>query len=142
MLKQEYPWLDDSDDAALVAGHTGDRFEHLAARHAEGQLDTRFPHRPGKIAYQLPCHLKAQNMGAKSADVLRLTGAEVETIGHKTDPAKDGPGGPAVKGSSWDLVEARVLNGTYPPGYKPKRDSKVMPPDLATSIPDLAAFLR
>lgn len=63
---------------------------------------------------------------------------------HNTDPAKDGTVGPAVKGSSRDLVEALVLNGTYPPGYKPKRDSKVMPPrpDLATSIPDLAAFLR
>jgi Fe-S oxidoreductase len=32
------------------------------------------------IAYQLPCHLKAQNMGTKSADLLRLTGATVETI--------------------------------------------------------------
>ena len=32
------------------------------------------------IAYQLPCHLKAQNLGTKSADVMRLTGARVETI--------------------------------------------------------------
>jgi Fe-S oxidoreductase len=35
---------------------------------------------PGVIAYQLPCHLKAQNLGTKSADVMRLTGARVETI--------------------------------------------------------------
>jgi glycerol-3-phosphate dehydrogenase subunit C len=80
MLKQEYPWLDGSEDANLVAGHTRDLFEYLAGLHAAGQLDTRFPNPPRKIAYQLPCHLKAQNMGTKSADILRLTGAEVETI--------------------------------------------------------------
>jgi len=80
MLKQEYPWLDGSEDANLVASHTRDLFEYLAGLHAGGQLDTRFPNPPRKIAYQLPCHLKAQNIGTKSADVLRLTGAEVETI--------------------------------------------------------------
>jgi len=32
------------------------------------------------VAYQVPCHLRAQNMGTKSADVLRLTGAEVTVI--------------------------------------------------------------
>jgi glycerol-3-phosphate dehydrogenase subunit C len=80
MLKQEYPWLDGSEDANLVASHTRDLFEYLAGLHAAGRLDTRFPHAPAKIAYQLPCHLKAQNMGTKSADLLRLTGATVETI--------------------------------------------------------------
>jgi Fe-S oxidoreductase len=80
MLKQEYPWLDGSDDANLVAAHTRDLFEYLASLNAEGRLDTTFPHPPGKIAYQLPCHLKAQNLGTRSADVLRLTGATVETV--------------------------------------------------------------
>ena len=63
---------------------------------------------------------------------------------HHRDPEKDGPVGPAVKGSSEVLVEARLLRGGYPPGYTPKRDSKVMParPDLARSVADLAAFLR
>jgi mono/diheme cytochrome c family protein len=63
---------------------------------------------------------------------------------HNSDPAKDGPIGPAVKGSSPELLEARVLRGEYPPGYTPKRASKVMParPDLAPSLPDLAAYLR
>jgi len=80
MLKQEYPWLDGSEDANLVAGHTRDLFEYLAGLHAAGGLDTRFPKAPGTIAYQLPCHLKAQNLGFKSAEVLRLTGARVETV--------------------------------------------------------------
>jgi Fe-S oxidoreductase len=80
MLKQEYPWLDGSEDANLVAGHTRDLFEYLSGLHAAGKLETRFPNPPATVAYQLPCHLKAQNMGTKSADVLRLTGAAVETI--------------------------------------------------------------
>ncbi len=65
MLKQEYPWLDGSEDADLVASHTRDLFEYLAGLHAAGRLDTRFPNAPAKVAYQLPCHLKAQNMGTK-----------------------------------------------------------------------------
>jgi Fe-S oxidoreductase len=80
MLKQEYPWLDGSEDAHLVAAHTRDLFEYLASLHDQGRLDTRFPNAPGTISYQLPCHLKAQNMGTRSADVLRLTGAPVEVI--------------------------------------------------------------
>ncbi len=81
MMKQEWPWLaEDRDSARLVAEHTRDLFEFLAWLHAEGQLDTAFRIQPGRVAYQLPCHLRAQNMGAKSADVLRLTGAEVTVI--------------------------------------------------------------
>jgi len=81
MLKQEYPWLDGSDDARLVASHTRDLFEYLMRLHADGKLDTNFSKRPGKVAYHLPCHLKAQNLGTKSADLLRLIpGSEVEVI--------------------------------------------------------------
>ncbi len=81
MLKQEYPWLDGSDDARLVASHTRDLFEYLMRLAALGKLDTGFSRRPGKIAYHLPCHLRAQNLGTKSADLLRLIpGAEVEVI--------------------------------------------------------------
>jgi mono/diheme cytochrome c family protein len=63
---------------------------------------------------------------------------------HNLDPSRDGSVGPAVKGASAALLEARVLRGEYPPGYTPKRNTKVMPPrpDLAPTIPDLAAYLR
>ena len=63
---------------------------------------------------------------------------------HNPDPSKDGTLGPAVKGSSPSLLEARVVRGEYPPGYTPKRPTKVMPPrpDLAPSVPDLAAYLQ
>ena len=71
MLKQEYPWLDGSEDAKLVASHTRDLFEYLAALHAQGGLDTRFTRPVGDVTYHVPCHLRAQNIGTKSADVLR-----------------------------------------------------------------------
>jgi Fe-S oxidoreductase len=81
MLKQEYPWLEDGEDARLVAAHTRDLFEYLAGLAAAGALDTDFA-RPGSaIAYHVPCHLRAQNIGTKSADVLRrIPGATVEVI--------------------------------------------------------------
>jgi glycerol-3-phosphate dehydrogenase subunit C len=72
MLKQEYPWLDDSEDARLVAANTRDLFEYLAQLHAEGGLDTRFSRPVGRVTYHVPCHLRAQNIGTKSADVLRV----------------------------------------------------------------------
>jgi mono/diheme cytochrome c family protein len=63
---------------------------------------------------------------------------------HNNDPSKDGPIGPAIKGSSRELVESRVLSTDYPPNYKPKRPTKVMPqfPFLKDEIPYLAAYLR
>ena len=66
------------------------------------------------------------------------------TACHATDPSQAGPVGPAVKGSSRELLEAKVLRGTYPPGYQPKRPTNLMPPQpaLAPVIPPLAAFLQ
>ncbi len=66
------------------------------------------------------------------------------TACHNSDPTKDGPVGPAVKGSSQALLEAKILRASYPPGYTPKRKTSLMPPQkaLESTIPDLAAFLR
>jgi mono/diheme cytochrome c family protein len=63
---------------------------------------------------------------------------------HNLDPRKDGSIGPAVAGSSLELVEARVLRGSYPPGYKPKRETHQMPvyPQLATETAAIAAYLQ
>jgi mono/diheme cytochrome c family protein len=66
------------------------------------------------------------------------------TACHATDPADPGPVGPAIKGSSRDLLEAKVLKATYPPGYKPKRATSVMPPQpqVAGDIAALAEYLK
>ena len=65
------------------------------------------------------------------------------TACHNIDPAREGTVGPAVAGSSLELVRARVLKAEYPPGYKPKRDSHLMPaqPFLASEVNDIAAYL-
>ena len=66
------------------------------------------------------------------------------TACHNSDPSKNGPLGPAIKGSSRELLEARVLRGAYPPGYKPKRGTAIMQPmpQEASALDDLAAFLK
>jgi mono/diheme cytochrome c family protein len=63
---------------------------------------------------------------------------------HNSDPAKPGAVGPAIKGSSEALLEAKVLRGAYPPGYEPKRTTKVMQPmpQIAGDLPTLAEYLR
>jgi mono/diheme cytochrome c family protein len=48
------------------------------------------------------------------------------TACHNRNPDKDGSLGPAIKGSSLELVQARVLHGAYPPGYSPKRPTHIM----------------
>ncbi len=66
------------------------------------------------------------------------------TACHNSDPTKDGPLGPAIKGSSRALLEAKILRGSYPPGYTPKRATSLMPPqpNLEATLSDLAAFLK
>jgi mono/diheme cytochrome c family protein len=63
---------------------------------------------------------------------------------HNNDPSRDGPIGPAIQGSSKELLAARVLTTSYPQGYQPKRPTQVMPqfPFLKEEIPYLAAYLR
>ena len=73
VLKKEYPMLVPGEDASKVAGATVDYFEYLAGRKQQGTLDTTFSgKKPGRVAYQMPCHLRAQNMGFKTRDVLQL----------------------------------------------------------------------
>ena len=62
---------------------------------------------------------------------------------HNGDPTRDGALGPAVAGSSRELLEARVVRGGYPLGYTPKRSSNTMPrfEHLADQVDALAAYL-
>lgn len=82
MFKQEYTMLlPDDEDAKLISQHTYDISEYLMKLHKEGKLKTDFKYPQGKIIYHLPCHLKAQNIGYKSRDLLELIpGTEVEMI--------------------------------------------------------------
>lgn len=66
------------------------------------------------------------------------------TACHHSDPNKAGSLGPEVFGSSLELLEARIMRGTYPEGYKPKRDTKSMVPlpHLEKEIPALFQYLN
>lgn len=59
---------------------------------------------------------------------------------HNTDPAQPGAVGPPLRGSSRALLEAKVRSGTYPPGYTPKRPTKVMVPLSAVTPADVGAL--
>jgi mono/diheme cytochrome c family protein len=63
---------------------------------------------------------------------------------HPTDPGKPGSLAPEIKGAGRELIEARVVRGGYPPGYRPKRETKIMQPlpGLVSEVDSLAAFLR
>lgn len=82
VLKKEYPMLVPGAAGERVAAATQDVFEYLAGRHKAGTLATEFPGPgPGKVAYQMPCHLRAQNMGFKTRDVLQLIpGTQVSVV--------------------------------------------------------------
>jgi Fe-S oxidoreductase len=41
-------------------------------RHKNGALKTEFKTSLGKVSYHVPCHLRVQNIGLKTRDVLRL----------------------------------------------------------------------
>jgi len=73
MFKQELPLLfPDDDDVRAVADAFFDPFDYLMRRHKDGRLNTQFEIALGKVAYQVPCHLRVQNIGLKTRAVLEL----------------------------------------------------------------------
>ncbi len=83
VLKKDYLVYVGGADAQLVAEHTYDAAEYLMKVHkADGTtLDTDFGGSvPVTVTYHTPCHLKAQNVGLKSRDLIMLTGAKVTLV--------------------------------------------------------------
>ena len=83
VLKKDY--IDYVGGARRRAG----RRAHLRRRRvpdegAQGRgttLDIDFTgHVPATVTYHTPCHLKAQNVGLKSRDLIKLTGAKVTLV--------------------------------------------------------------
>jgi len=73
MFKQELPLMFPQDaDVQCAAKRIFDPFEYLMHRHRAGLLRTDFKRTLGKISYHVPCHLRVQNIGLKTRDVLRL----------------------------------------------------------------------
>ena len=72
MIRVEYPRLLGTEEAKTVAGKTMDPMEFLARLAVEGKLKKDFKTSAGKVNYHMPCHLRAQNVGYKTRDVLSL----------------------------------------------------------------------
>jgi Fe-S oxidoreductase len=82
MYKQELPLMfPDDADVLKVRDAMFDPFEYLMLRQKEGLLKTDFKEPLGKVAYQVACHLRVQNLGLKTKDALELVpDTEVDAI--------------------------------------------------------------
>ncbi len=90
MYKQELPLMyPDDADVLKVQKAFFDPFEYLWLRHKGGELKTEFPLALGEIAYQVACHLRVQNIGIKTRDVLKLVPG-TEVVVHERCSGHDG----------------------------------------------------
>ncbi|MDH3707310.1 MAG: heterodisulfide reductase-related iron-sulfur binding cluster [Acidimicrobiia bacterium] len=83
VLKNDYTDYVGGPDAELVAERTKDAAEFLVGVHkADGtELDTAFEGEvPATTTYHAPCHLRAQNVGLKSRDLMKLTGSKIKVV--------------------------------------------------------------
>jgi len=73
MFKQELPLMFPEDaDVQAVRGAMFDPFEYLIARHKDGLLETDFSDPLGKVSYHVACHLRVQNVGQKTRELLSM----------------------------------------------------------------------
>lgn len=80
MFKREYPELLGTEPVKRLAARTFDICEYLMKLKRESGIAMDFVSRPGRVAYQVPCHLRDQNMGFKSKELMECAGAHVELI--------------------------------------------------------------
>jgi len=81
MMKSEWPELVPTDECREVVAKTMDIGEYLSKEKAAGRLDMNFSVPQGTIAYHIPCHLRAQNVGQPFRALLEsVPGTKVEAI--------------------------------------------------------------
>ena len=72
MMRKEYGELLGTPGARQVAEATMDPCEFLFQLKQEGKFNRDFRSTPELVAYHVPCHLRAQNIGFRSRDLMRL----------------------------------------------------------------------
>jgi glycerol-3-phosphate dehydrogenase subunit C len=73
MFKQELPLMFPEDaDIKAIRARIFDPFAYLMLRPRAGLLRTDFKKSLGKVSYHVPCHLRVQNIGLKTRDMLKL----------------------------------------------------------------------
>jgi Fe-S oxidoreductase len=73
MFKQEIPLMFPEDaDVKAVQDAMFDPFEYLVARNKDGLLVTDFEEGLGNVSYHVACHLRVQNVGQKTREMLSM----------------------------------------------------------------------
>jgi glycerol-3-phosphate dehydrogenase subunit C len=81
MLRKEYPVLVATPEARELSAATRDLCEFLFELKREGTFNRDFRSTPGRVGYHVPCHLRAQNIGYRSRDMMKLIpGASIRMI--------------------------------------------------------------
>ncbi len=83
IIKKDYVDYIGGPDAELVAANTYDAAEYLMRVHKgdDTELDTDFTGDvPEALTYHAPCHLRAQNIGLRSRDLMKLTGTKITLV--------------------------------------------------------------
>ena len=81
MMRQEYPRIVEGGDAREFAAAVADPHEVLWQLKQADRFNRGFVSTPGTIAYHVPCHLKAQGIGFRSRDLMRIIpGASIATV--------------------------------------------------------------
>jgi Fe-S oxidoreductase len=102
MYKQELPLLfPDDADVQKVKKAFFDPFEYLFLRHREGEFNTGFRQGLGDISYQVACHLRVQNIGLKTRDILNLV-PDTTVVAQERCSGHDGTY--AVKKETYDVA--------------------------------------
>jgi glycerol-3-phosphate dehydrogenase subunit C len=89
MMRRDYPALIGTPEALELAAAITDPHELLYGLRREGKFNRDFRSTPGKVAYHIPCHLKAQNIGFRARDLMRQI-PEVEVVSVDACTAHDG----------------------------------------------------
>lgn len=71
-LTWEYPSLLDDEDARLVADNASEACSYLWRLHRSGKLALDFSPVSATVAYHLPCHLRALDVGSPGENLLKL----------------------------------------------------------------------
>ena len=82
MMRKEYAELVGTPEAERSGrGHAWTCASTCSSSSSEGKFNRDFRSTPGKVAYHVPCHLKAQNIGFRSRDMMRLIpGATINLV--------------------------------------------------------------
>lgn len=81
MMRLEYPTLLAGDEVKEFSAAVVDVHEMLWTLKRDGKFNREFLTTPGRVAYHVPCHLKAQQIGFRSRDLMRIIpGTEIVTI--------------------------------------------------------------